>query len=161
MRKNKPKEVWNKVKLGPVSACWLWGGGKFPQGYGRFCFEGKSRTVHKFVYELVKGKVPNGLNVMHKCNNKLCCNPKHLKCGTPLENTRHASSSGAFKTGASKIRGVGFIKNRGYWHSQGWIKGKRFNLYTGPSKEKAIAARKKWEKEYEVSFNLNQPTDGE
>lgn len=156
MKKNTLEDFWKNVPKKRSDQCWDWLGGYFPQGYGRMQFGGKSRTVHKFIYELMNGKVPNGMHVMHKCNNKKCCNPSHLKCGTPLENTQHASSSGMFKAGESKIPGIGFIKSRGYWHSQGWMKGKRINLYTGPSKEKAISARKDWEKKYRISFNLEK-----
>lgn len=92
---------------------------------------------------------------MHKCNVTLCCNPHHLKPGTLSENGWHASTSGSFKQGAIGIRGIGFDKNRGYWTAGAYLKGKRFNLYTGPSKEKAIAARKKWNEDHDISFNLN------
>lgn len=156
MRKNTKKDFWELVKISKKTECWHWMGSTFNKRYGRFSYGGKSRTTHRLAFEFTKGKIVEGMYVMHKCNNMICCNPSHLKLGTPLENTRHASSSGSFDAGQCKIRGVGFIKDRGYWHSQGWIKGKRFNLYTGPSKKKAIAARKQWENKYRVSFNLTK-----
>lgn len=90
--------------------------------------------------------------VMHKCNNKLCCNPGHLDVGDNSKNQLHASYSGAFKPGSTEILGVGFDKKRGYWTAQGWGKGKRINLYTGPFLEKAKAARTAWENENHVFY---------
>ena len=91
---------------------------------------------------------------MHKCNNKLCCNPRHLKVGTYLENAAHATTSGAFKVGASGRKGIWFDKKRGYWIAGAYKRGKKFNLYTGPSLDKAIKAREQWELVNDVSFNL-------
>lgn len=58
--------------------------------------------VHRVAYELAKGPVPEGLEVMHKCNNKLCCNPDHLEAGTHKQNIhdliktgRHVSTRGS------------------------------------------------------------------
>jgi len=152
MRPNKIEDVWKRVAVKSTYDCWLWTGGTFNNGYGRYAIDQKSRTAHKLVYELVNGNVVPGLVVMHKCNNKLCCNPEHLVAGTVGDNAKHASTSGAFKAGKTGIIGVGFSKKRGYWTAQGWKKGRRVNLYTGPNFEKAVSARKNWESKNAVTF---------
>ena len=44
--------------------------------------------AHRVAYELVHGDLPDGLNVLHTCDNPPCCNPSHLFRGTQLENIR-------------------------------------------------------------------------
>jgi hypothetical protein len=157
MLKNKLQDIWRHVQKNADNECWPYIGSTFNGRYGRFFLNRKSVGAHCAMYELVNGSIPSKMVVMHKCNNKLCCNPLHLTIGTNKENQLHASHSGAFNIGASGIYGISFIKSRNYWSAR--ANGERINLYTGPSKEKAIAARKKWEAENLVSFQLT--TTGE
>jgi len=61
------------------SGCWEWNGAHIPSGYGSVRYNGKNRVVHKLMYELRIGKVPNGLQLDHLCRNRGCCNPAHLE----------------------------------------------------------------------------------
>ncbi len=152
MKKNTPFDIWKFVDKKDKKSCWNYVGSTFSGRYGRFFLDGKAVCAHRVVYQLCNGEIPSSLFVMHKCNNKLCCNPNHLTTGTNSENQRHASMSGAFNVGKSGVRGVSFIKSRGYWHAQGYKHGKMYNLYTGPSYEKAILARSRWEKLNGITF---------
>lgn len=151
MKPNKPEDVWSRIDIRGEDECWEWTGSRFGKRYGRFFLNQKAVLAHRVVAELIYGPSPE--IVMHKCNNILCCNPKHLIYGDASRNARHAMKSGAFKAGQSGIIGVGFIKSRGYWYAQGWRGGKRINLYTGPSKQKALSARKAWEDNYHYDPN--------
>lgn len=146
MRKNEPSDIWKFIDKSNANGCWPYIGGTFSGRYGRFAFAGKSMLAHRHIYEIVNGPISKGDFVLHKCNNKLCCNPDHLTVGDNSLNQRHASTSGAFKPGRSKILGISFDRKRGYWTAQGYRNGKKKNLYTGPYKDKAISARKQWEK---------------
>lgn len=67
--------------------CWLWTIGTFNYGYGRLSIQkGKQVRAHRFIYEMVFGKIPDGLNVLHKCDNPRCVKPKHLYLGTQKDN---------------------------------------------------------------------------
>jgi hypothetical protein len=42
--------------------------------------------VHRFAYEYFVGNIPDGLHVLHECDNSLCANPDHLRLGTHDDN---------------------------------------------------------------------------
>jgi hypothetical protein len=84
--------------LGP---CWEWNAGKNHQGYAKFREGGRgSKTVpgHCFAYEYFIGKVPEGLQLDHQCDNKSCVNPWHLKPATGADNVFRAPSRNRSKT---------------------------------------------------------------
>lgn len=72
----------------PVSGCWIWTsytGGR-DDSYGKIYVDGKLRYAHRFSYEIYKGAIPPGLDVLHICDVKLCVNPNHLYAGTDSDN---------------------------------------------------------------------------
>jgi hypothetical protein len=46
------------------------------------------RLAHRAYYETHVGPIPQGLQIDHKCGNKLCVNPHHLEPVTGAENVR-------------------------------------------------------------------------
>jgi hypothetical protein len=80
-----------------VDACWEYKGAKNPSGYGMFSLDGSPWPAHRLAYALEYGEVPAGAVVMHACDNPPCCNPRHLRLGTQLENMRDAIQKGRWK----------------------------------------------------------------
>lgn len=72
--------------------CLVWQGPHSGTGrggsYGRFSFEGKTAAVHRVVYAAVFGPIPGHKQVDHECNNRLCCNPLHLRHMTHKKNQK-------------------------------------------------------------------------
>ena len=74
-----------------VTGCWVWQGyasGHRSGKYGRTRWEGRSQGVHRILYEIFNGPIPEGLVVRHRCRNTLCANPEHLKIGTHGDNMK-------------------------------------------------------------------------
>lgn len=152
MKAHQLADAWRDIPIDRIEQCWPWRGKRFPKGYGKFNIGQTSIGAHVAAYCTVNGEIPSGLFVMHKCNNKACCNPAHLTLGTNSQNQRHASGSGAWAVGVTGIRGVTFDTKRQYWIASGYLNGKRRNLYTGPHKHKAVKARQDWERENVPTF---------
>ena len=73
----------------PEQDCWLWAGGSFhTDGYGLVSLGGKMARAHVLAYELFVGKIPDGHQIRHQCDNPPCVHPRHLLTGTALDNQR-------------------------------------------------------------------------
>jgi hypothetical protein len=87
---------WRFVDKGDGTGCWLWTGG-FKNDYGEFKWNGKIVAAHRVAWILTFGQIPNGLHVLHHCDNPPCVRPDpehHLFLGTHQDNMADASSKG-------------------------------------------------------------------
>lgn len=48
-------------------------------------------SSHRFSYELLKDKIPKGLQIDHLCRNRKCVNSDHLETVTQRENSRRGN----------------------------------------------------------------------
>lgn len=76
------------------SGCWLWTGAKARGDYGVINKDNKLVRAHRVSYMLFKGKIPDGLMVLHKCDIPDCVNPEHLFLGTAMDNTHDMIKKG-------------------------------------------------------------------
>lgn len=87
---------WSKIEMRGSVPCWAWTAGTFRSGYGAYKWEGKIRRAHRVAWELCYGPIPDGLHVLHRCNNRACCNPVHLYLGDHFDNMRDRKAAGKY-----------------------------------------------------------------
>ncbi len=78
------------------TGCWMWTSARLPGKYGVFWVGGSKRNdyAHRVSYKLHKGEIPDGMVVMHTCDNMLCVNPSHLVVGTQQDNYTDSKNKG-------------------------------------------------------------------
>lgn len=77
-----------------ANGCIEWIGHIENTGYGAIKFQARRLKAHRAAWELKHGKVPKGLFVLHRCDNRACINPAHLFVGTQLDNIRDMIAKG-------------------------------------------------------------------
>ncbi len=103
---NSPDTFWQNVRIdGRPGACWEWTLST-KNGYGRFTINCVEHYAHRYAYAIANGPAPRGktLQVMHECNNKLCCRPSHLILGTAAKNTQDAYRDGLAASGEQSVK---------------------------------------------------------
>jgi hypothetical protein len=71
--------------------CWLWLG-SLSKGYGHIRINGVHRKANRVSYELFIGPIPEGMDVLHKCDNPPCVRPDHFFPGTHTDNMKDCIS---------------------------------------------------------------------
>lgn len=69
--------------------CWIWTASKSGEGYGIHYVNNKGYSAHRAVYESLVGEIPEGHQLHHICQNKLCVNPDHLM---PMTHQQHRAA---------------------------------------------------------------------
>lgn len=87
-----------RLPRGGPDECWEWQGARLRAGYGNFALRKKWYKAHRVAYELAHGPVPDGMWVLHRCDNPPCCNPAHLRLGTPKDNSADMVEKGRATT---------------------------------------------------------------
>lgn len=122
------ERFWAKVDK--TDDCWNWTAHLFHDGYGQFATKtkGKTRTwrAHRIAYELLIGPIPDGQLVDHRCHNRRCVNPEHLRLADRSQNNQHRL--GAQRNSRSGIRGVQQLPS-GRWQAR--VRHKRQDIHVG------------------------------
>lgn len=90
---------WSKVDK--TGECWEWRGAIAKSGYGHINRGRRGEGVircHRLSWELANQRsIPDGLYVLHKCDNPKCVRPDHLFLGTPTDNMRDMAAKGRWR----------------------------------------------------------------
>ena len=117
---------WKKLNGGgSPDVCWtLISNQRSPDGYHRYRFGAKSKTylAHRISWSLTSGKIPSGLDVLHKCDNRGCVNPNHLFLGTHQDNMNDMKAKGrsVASRGNSKLTPAQVLQMRELRNQRGW-----------------------------------------
>lgn len=80
-----------RYQVDPESGCWNWAGAT-TRGYGLVrwleCGNRFAQRAHRYIYERLRGAIPEGHDLHHTCHNRLCVNPDHLEV---VDHATHAS----------------------------------------------------------------------
>ncbi len=100
------------------TGCLEWQGSKAKR-YGSTTYKGKYCAIHRKVWMLTQGAIPDGLFVLHKCDNPICCNPEHLFLGTQTDNMRDMAAKGRASKGRPRVthcsKGHEYTDENSYW----------------------------------------------
>lgn len=78
----------------PDTGCIEWMGCRKDDGYGHIRVGFKMVTTHRAAWEEARGAIPDGMCVLHRCDNPPCINLDHLFLGTQIENIADMNAKG-------------------------------------------------------------------
>jgi hypothetical protein len=78
--------TWYMPDDPPAIGCWDWLGPVDDNEYGKLTFNRPKIYAHRISYQLYKGDIPTGLEILHRCDRPICIQPSHLRVGTHKEN---------------------------------------------------------------------------
>lgn len=91
------ERFWMKVHIEPdASSCWEWTAFRNSKGYGVCQLPGGKgfELAHRTSWRLANGDLPDGVHVLHACDNPSCVRPSHLFLGTHTQNMRDMAVKG-------------------------------------------------------------------
>lgn len=125
------RKFWDCVTK--TESCWLWNGFIDRDGYGR----AKGGAASRRAWELTNGPIPDGLDVLHKCDVRACVRPDHLFLGTHQDNMTDMVCKG--RTRGNRFT-VGNAARRGHGKRLDYSKAEQIRaLYRNGLSQQAIA----------------------
>ncbi|HEU4986833.1 MAG TPA: HNH endonuclease [Rhizobiaceae bacterium] len=99
------RRLANGLDAAEDGQCWEWQRAHNGQGYGRLTVNGRQVYAHRLSFELAGGVIPDGLDVLHECDNPRCINPEHLSVGTRSKNMADCHARGRSRIPSPRLKG--------------------------------------------------------
>lgn len=119
---HRPTHLRLAEKLHPTdTGCVEFTGARTPKGYGKFYMNGRLHFAHRAAWELANGPIPEGVFVLHRCDNPSCCNVDHLWLGTAADNTADMMAKRRHRSFGRThcINGHEMTETNEHWRSNG------------------------------------------
>tara|TARA_B100000131_G_C18107643_1_gene608493 strand:- start:1866 stop:2354 length:489 start_codon:yes stop_codon:yes gene_type:complete len=102
------------MKDGDKDQCWTWKG-KLNAKDGRpyITIEGTRRAAYRVVLELHTGERHGGRQALHSCDNRICCNPHHLRWGSHQDNMDDMKERDRHGLPKTVVRAITKLRNEG------------------------------------------------
>ena len=91
-RTNTHEDFLRQLKM--EAGCLVWTGTLNKDGYGFFRKEWYPWATHRYSYTKYVGDIPEGLSILHSCDNRSCVLPAHLRVGTQADNVADMDARG-------------------------------------------------------------------
>ena len=124
-RPNTAADVFAKISIDPITGCGIWSGAHDPDGYPLIKWGGKTVRATRLIWTLKKGPIPDGMQVLHSCDNPTCPNVEHFFLGTTLDNRADCVAKGRQAKG---------LKSGRYTKPEATARGERHGSKTKPEK---------------------------
>lgn len=153
------ERFWSKVDKRTDNECWNWLGSTRSDGYGQINRGQRGtgmQSTHRLSWILYFGEIPDGMHVLHICDNQRCVNPYHLFLGTNNDNIADKVSKGRSMRGEShfknklkeedvlEIRKIYIPWNRNF---SLYVLAKKFNVTSSAIRDVVVGRNWKWLKE--------------
>jgi len=86
------------------SACWIWQRTINPKGYGMASYKCKLQTIHRAMFKMAGGVIPDELELDHLCRQRACGRPDHLEAVTSRINAQRGNQTKLTQAKADEIR---------------------------------------------------------
>lgn len=139
------EKLLEKIERIPFSGCHIWMASCMKNGYGQIGYKGTNAYAHRVSWLLQKGPIPDGMNVLHRCDTRCCINPDHLFLGSQMDNIHDMMRKGRENMKSSR-RGNPLRKNLRKGESHGMAKITAENVkeirlrYAAGEQQKALGA---------------------
>ena len=129
-------------KVWKSESCWLWTGANDGR-YGQMWLDGRNQKAHRVAWIVKFGSIPEGMHVLHQCDNTFCVNIGHLFVGTHSDNHKDSARKG--KNGHQKLS-VEDVRSMRSDHNEGLgyiLLGRKYGVH--PWTAQKIIKRRLWD----------------
>ena len=125
------QRMWNTRYAGKRAGC------LGPDGYWAVRLFRKSHYIHRILYVMANGPIPEGMQVDHIDHNRGNNCRSNFRLATNAENNWN---TGLRSSNASGMKGVSWVKDRAKWRAGITHHGRSIHIGNYPTKEEAAAA---------------------